>query len=274
MKSKTAFLKREKLLKYIRGLDSLLVAFSGGVDSTFLLALAQQALGSSVIAVTADSVIYPSGELVEARKFTEQEGITHIILPFDAIQMKEFKENSPDRCYFCKKSLFDKLLKLAKKKDLKYVAHAANIDDMNDFRPGQKAADEMGIIAPLVQAEMSKEEIRFLSQDMGLSTWDKPSMACLASRLPYGESITEDVLKMIDEAEIFLSKQGFRQYRVRLHKDVARIEVEQSEIKRIMKEQMRTLIVNKLRDIGFHYIAVDLEGFVSGSMNRALDLEK
>jgi len=273
MDSKRSFLKKEKLIQYLKSLDSILVAYSGGVDSTLLLSLAHEALGSNVMAVTADSIIYPTGELTQAREFAKQRGISHILLPFDAIHIKEIVENSPDRCYFCKKALFKKLLEISKEKDLKYVAHAANIDDMKDFRPGQRAAEEMGILAPLVHADMNKEEIRYISKDMGLPTWDKPSMACLASRIPYGDAVREDFLKMIDKAEEFLSKQGFRQYRVRLHRDVARIEVEQSEIKRIIEDKMRASILNELRKIGFHHIAVDLEGFVSGKMNRVLDLE-
>lgn len=274
MKKETALLKKEKLLSYLKGLDSLLVAYSGGVDSTFLLAAAHQALKDLVLAITADSIIHPSKEILDAKTFAEEKGISHIIIPFDAIHIKEFLENSPDRCYFCKKALFEKLLTIAKENDIKYIAHAANLDDMKDFRPGQKAAEELNIIAPLVSVEMNKEEIRFLSREMGLVTWDKPSMACLASRIPYGDSITEDILRMIDKAESFLSSQGFRQYRVRFHKGVARIEVEQSEIKRIVDDQLRPLITDKLRDMGFRHVAVDLEGFVSGSMNRSLDFEE
>ncbi len=262
--------KKENLIHYLEKLDSLLVAFSGGVDSTFLLALSHQTLTDKVVAVTESSTTYPSREREEAIKFTKDRGIEHIVFQADETSIAEFVSNAPDRCYHCKKSLSKNLLNIAKEKSISHVAYAANLDDLSDYRPGMDAAREMGIIAPLVDAHLSKEEIRFLSKEMGLPTWDKPAMACLASRIPYGDPITTEKLKMVEEAEDFLADQGFRQYRVRHHGSVARIEVAGSEIKKVTDPELRKNIVEKFRQIGFYYIAVDLEGYFSGSMNRVL----
>ena len=262
--------KKENLIHYLEKLDSLLVAFSGGVDSTFLLALSHQTLMDKVVAVTESSTTYPSREREEAIKFTKDRGIEHIVFQADETSIAEFVSNAPDRCYHCKKSLSKNLLNIAKQKRISHVAYAANLDDLSDYRPGMDAAREMGIIAPLVDAHLSKEEIRFLSKEMGLPTWDKPAMACLASRIPYGEPITTKKLKMVEEAEDFLADQGFRQYRVRHHGSVARIEVAGSEIKKVTGPELRKNIVEKFRQIGFYHIAVDLEGYFSGSMNRVL----
>ena len=262
--------KKENLIHYLEKLDSLLVAFSGGVDSTFLLALSHQTLMDKVVAVTESSTTYPSREREEAIKFTKDRGIEHIVFQADETSIAEFVSNAPDRCYHCKKSLSKNLLNIAKQKRISHVAYAANLDDLSDYRPGMDAAREMGIIAPLVDAHLSKEEIRFLSKEMGLPTWDKPAMACLASRIPYGEPITTKKLKMVEEAEDFLADQGFRQYRVRHHGSVARIEVAGSEIEKITGPELRENIVKKFRQIGFYHIAVDLEGYFSGSMNRVL----
>lgn len=262
--------KKENLIHYLEKLDSLLVAFSGGVDSTFLLALSHQTLMDKVVAVTESSTTYPSREREEAIKFTKDRGIEHIVFQADEMSIAEFVSNAPDRCYHCKKSLSKNLLNIAKEKAISHVAYAANLDDLSDYRPGMDAAREMGIIAPLVDAHLSKEEIRFLSKEMGLPTWDKPAMACLASRIPYGDPITTEKLKMVEEAEDFLADQGFRQYRVRHHGSVARIEVAGSEIKKITGPELRKNIVEKFRQIGFYHIAVDLEGYFSGSMNRVL----
>lgn len=271
MDKDTARLKKATLIRYLTELDSLMVAFSGGVDSTFLLALAHQVLGEKVIAATATSATYPSRERDEAARFTKNRGIQHVVFHSDETSLPSFVSNSPDRCYHCKKTLSQELKKSAEERGIKHIAMAANVDDLGDYRPGLKAAEEMGIIAPLLEAELNKEEIRFLSKEMGLPTWDKPAMACLASRFPYGESINDKKLKMVEEAEEFLADNGFTQYRVRHHGHVARIELESPEIKRIGSARFRKKIVEKFRQIGFLHIAVDLEGYISGSMNRALD---
>jgi uncharacterized protein len=265
-----ARLKNEKLIGRLREMDSLLVAFSGGVDSTFLLALARRVLGENVLAVTASSVTHPSKERKEAIQFAEAGAIQHVVFQSDELSLPEFVANGPDRCYHCKKFISQRLIEIAEDRGIKHVAHAANMDDLGDYRPGLRAAREMGILSPLVEVELGKEEIRFLSKEMGLSTWDKQSMACLASRIPYGDAITEKKLKMVEAAEDLLAKNGFSRFRVRHHGHVARIEVESSEIKKIIEPDLRKELVDKIRKIGFTHIAVDLEGYVSGSMNRAL----
>ena len=185
-------LKKENLIRYLKGLDSLVIAFSGGVDSTFLLAVAHQALGEMVLAATASSATYPSQELEEAIEFVKKRGIKHIVFESDEITLPEFSSNNPDRCYHCKKLLSHELQQIAKERGIRHIALAANIDDLGDYRPGIKAGEEMGLIEPLIHVQLTKKEIRFLSKEMGLPTWDKPAMACLASRIPYGEPVTEE----------------------------------------------------------------------------------
>jgi uncharacterized protein len=244
------------------------------VDSTFLLAVAHEALGKKVMAVTAHSIIYPLSEIDEAIAFARGRGIEHVLLASEASHLPEFVANTPERCYFCKKYLFGRLRELAGQRGIRSIAHAANMDDFDDFRPGWKAAVEMGGIAPLVDARLTKEEIRTLSKEMGLATWDKPSMACLASRVPYGEAITETKLRMIGEAEKEIASHGFTQYRVRHHGPVARIELQAPDLKRIMEPEIRERIVAKLKKLGFLYVTLDLEGYVTGSMNRGLGVPK
>ncbi|MBE9581442.1 MAG: ATP-dependent sacrificial sulfur transferase LarE [Proteobacteria bacterium] len=263
--------KQERLVHLLRDAGSLLVAFSGGVDSSFLLALAHQTLGSGAVAATATSEIFPVREKDVAVEFAQARGIEHILFPSEEISLPDFLSNGPDRCYHCKRSLFQKLDKMAKERGIRRVAHGANVDDLKDYRPGFQAANEIGVMAPLVDAGLSKQDIRLLSKEMGLATWDKPTMACLASRIPYGSPITVDKLKMIEQAEAFLFDKGIKQCRVRHHGAVARIEVERQGLKMLMEDDLRKAIVHKFREIGFSHIAVDLEGYVSGSMNRALE---
>ncbi len=264
--------KKERLIHLIRDAGSLLVAYSGGVDSSLLLALAQEALGDRAVAATATSDIYARREKDVAVRFTRERGIKHIVFESDAMSLPAFSANGPDRCYHCKKSLFQKLIEIAEERGIHHVVHASNVDDLHDYRPGLEAAREMGIMAPLVEAGLSKQEIRFLSNKIGLSQWDKPAMACLATRIPYGSPITAEKLKMIEEAEAFLLDRGFRQCRVRHHGLVARIELDDSDLRLIAGDNLRKAIVNKFREIGFVHIAVDLESYVSGSMNRALGI--
>ena len=237
------------------------------------MATAQKALGDKVAAVTATSSIHPSHERDEAIRFTREREINHIIFESDETKIPEFLSNGPDRCYHCKKELSKEFLRVAKEKGITHVAHGANSDDLEDYRPGFRAAEEAGIIAPLIDAGLCKDEIRFLAKDMGLSEWDKPAMACLASRFPYGSAITEKGLKMVEEAEEFLLNKGFRGLRVRHHGPVARIEISTSELKKIVSDETRKAIVEKLRRIGFEHIALDLEGYISGKMNRSIETD-
>jgi uncharacterized protein len=262
--------KRQALIDRLTTLDSLLVAFSGGVDSTFLLAMAHRVLGRNAVACTATSIIYPSRELKEAMAFTKRERIEHIVIPSEVMRLSFFPANNPDRCYHCKRHLFENLKNLAEQKRLRHVVHAANLDDLKDYRPGWRAAEEMGIIAPLVDAQLTKQEIRLFSKEMGLSTWDKPPMACLASRIPFGQVITEEKLRMIGEGEEFLADLGFRQYRVRCHESLARIELEIGDAQRLMDPAIREKVVCRFKEIGFTFVALDLEGYISGSLNRTI----
>ncbi|MBN2060938.1 MAG: ATP-dependent sacrificial sulfur transferase LarE [Deltaproteobacteria bacterium] len=263
-------IKRKNLVRYLEGLDSLLVAFSGGVDSTFLLAISHHVLGENAVAATAESIINTPEEIGRAREFTRRYGISHIIFPSEEIENPEFLSNGPDRCYLCKRALSRQLLEIAIKRNIRNIAHAANKDDLNDYRPGLQALEEAGLVAPLIDAGITKQDVRFLSMEMGLSVWDKPSMACLVSRIPYGDGITKEKLKMIKRAERFLLQKGFKQVRVRLHGDTARIEIEKSELGKIIETKMSEAIVKEFRGAGFEHISLDLEGYISGSMNRSL----
>lgn len=265
-----AHLKKKALLDALKDLESLLVAYSGGVDSTFLLAAAHEVLGERVLAVTATAPFYLSKEIAEAVSFVRAHGIDHLLIRSDAGSLPAFKANSPDRCYHCKKLLFTKLRDLAEQRGIKHIAHAANVDDSDDYRPGAQAAVEAGVLSPLVDAQLSKDEIRYLSRQMGLPTWDKPAMACLSSRIPYGEPITDEKLRMIEAAEAFLAVHGFKQFRVRCHGSLARIEVEKPGLARILEAGLREEIIARFKEIGFLYVSMDLEGYVTGSMNREI----
>jgi len=270
MDENTVQLKLDKLIKDLSKMTSLLVAFSGGVDSTFLLAVAHKIMGDKVTAATAVSTIYPSGELEEAFRFTREREIKHVRIESDIISHSEVAANNADRCYHCKKHICHALKEVAKEKRIAHIAMAANMDDLGDYRPGMKAAEEEGILSPLLDAELNKEEIRFLSKEMNLPSWNRQSMACLASRIPYGSPVTADKLIMIDKAEQFLSDMNFRQYRVRHHGAVARIEVSASDIEKFAGDSLRMRIVKLFRKIGFDHVALDLEGYVTGSLNRVL----
>ncbi len=266
--------KKTNLVSHLKKLDSLLVAFSGGVDSTFLLFLAHQTLGENVMAVTANSAIHPIRETENARTFAHEKGIQHVVFESNEMSLPAFVSNDADRCYWCKQHMLQALLKMAGEKGIKNAAHGANLDDLKDFRPGFRAAKEAGVIAPLIDAQLTKQEIRFLSKEMGLSTWDKPSMPCLATRIPYGSPITKEKLEMVEEAETFLLEQGFSNIRVRHHDSVARIEIDSKELKNIMRKDLRKAVIDKFREVGFQHIALDLEGHISGKTNRSLTLNQ
>ncbi len=268
-------MKEQDLLKQLKDniekTGSLAVAYSGGVDSTFLLKVAHEVLKDKVIAVTARSSTYPEREFKEAVEFTRSAGIRHVIIESEELDLKGFTDNPPDRCYLCKHELFSKIKGVAEENQVQFIAEGSNIDDLDDYRPGMRAIKELGIISPLNDAGLGKDAIRKLSKQMGLPTWDKPAFACLASRFPYGEKITRQKLAMIDKAEQYLLDLGFIMVRVRHHGDTARIEVGEDERPRFFNLTLMDTIYRKFREIGFAYTALDLKGYRTGSMNEVLD---
>ncbi len=249
------------------------LAYSGGVDSSLLLKAASEVLGPRLIAVTAVSETYPPRELDAAKAFTRSLGVTHRILRTTELSSEEFVQNSPDRCYFCKKELFGKLRQIADTEGILFILDGSNADDLKDYRPGARAANEFSVRSPLREAGFSKSDVRACARMLGLPVWNKPSLACLSSRIPYGTRITPGILQTIHSAEDRMRSLGFREVRVRHHGDTARIEVQRSDFERMLTGDTAPKLVAALKKLGYTYVCLDLEGYRTGSMNEGLKIQ-
>ena len=263
--------KLNDLKAYIKNLGSLAVGFSGGVDSSFLLAVAKDVLGDRVLAVTAVAPSIPERELKEAKEFCEEREIRQAVCFIDQMKEEEFRKNSPDRCYFCKRNIFNEIKRIASENNIEYVAEGSNMDDLGDYRPGLRAVAELSVTSPLREAKLYKADIRHLSKAMELPTWSKPAYACLASRFVYGEEITEEKLHMIDLAEQFLIEHGFIEERVRMHGNIARIEVPVKDIPRLAADGIREQVYERFKELGFMFVTLDMHGYRVGSMNATIN---
>ena len=272
MMDKALLDKYGRLKDYLASLGSVAVAFSSGVDSTFLLYAAKEALGDHAIAVTASSCSFPERELKEAKEYCQKMGIRHFVIKSEELEIEGFSHNPKNRCYLCKHELFEKIGALAKEQGINEIAEGSNLDDNGDYRPGLQAVAELGVKSPLRHIRFTKQEIRELSQYLNIPTWNKQSFACLSSRFPYGDLINEKKLKMVDRAEQLLLDMGFHQLRVRIHGDVARIELLPDEFPKFMEEKTRLSVYKKFKEYGFSYVTLDVLGYRMGSMNETLDV--
>ncbi len=260
----------EELIRYLGEKESLAVAFSGGVDSAFLLAAAKEALGERVTAVTVKSCFFPTQELSEAEAFCEERGILHVIVEVDALGIEGIGENPPNRCYICKRAMFTKIIEAAAENGIACVAEASNLDDNNDYRPGLLAVEELGVESPLRAVGFYKREIRACSKELGLPTWEKPALACLASRFVYGETLTAERLRMVEAAERFFRDAGFGQVRVRVHGTLARVEVAAEDFAKVCEGGFLLRANEALKGLGFSYVTLDMGGYRTGSMNDSI----
>ena len=257
-----------KLRQILRQMGSVLVAFSGGVDSTFLLKVARDELGERVCAITATSPTYPEWEFRSAVDLAGSIGVPQIVVESNELEIDGFAANPKDRCYHCKKELFQLCVRKAAELGYDHIADGSNIDDLGDYRPGRTAVAELGVRSPLLEAGLGKEEIRQLSRELGLPTWNKQPFACLASRFPYGTEINAERLRQVERCEELLRQEGFRLYRVRFHEQTARIELTEEEMPRLLEKGLKERVVKGFKEAGFVYVALDLQGYRTGSMNE------
>lgn len=266
--------KYSVLRSILAEMESVVIGFSAGVDSTLLVKVAADTLGSGALAVIGRSETYPTREFEEALRLAEEIGVNVRVVHTEETDVLKFRENPPDRCYYCKTELFGKLKVIAEEQGFRWIADGTNVDDIGDFRPGMRAVNEKRVRSPLVEAGLSKQEIRELSRHLDLPTWNKPSFACLSSRFPYGFGITKENLMKIDQAETVLRNLGFHSFRVRHHDNkTVRIEVGREEIKRLMDDELRVKVVAEMKKLGFTYVTLDLQGYRTGSMNEVLTIE-
>lgn len=259
--------KLENLKNDLKKMNKVAIAYSGGVDSNFLLKVAKDTLGDRLVAITIHAMMHSKREIEEAKEYTKLFDVKHIVVDINEFELKEFIQNGPLRCYYCKNFIFNKIKEIANEHNIQYILDGTNLSDLDDYRPGLKALEELNIISPLKNAKLTKAEIRVLSKELKIDTYKKPSFSCLATRIPVNNEITNEKLRMIEEGENYLQDNGFSQYRVRLHDNIARIEVEKNEIHKFFDENMINKINLKFKEIGFKYVTLDLEGYQMGSMN-------
>lgn len=264
--------KRARLIQYLRGLEKVAVAFSGGIDSTLMLKIAHDVLGTEAVGITAVSPSVARAELEEARELARQIGAKHLEVKSNEMEDPGYRENTPNRCYYCKTNSYEEIITAAAEMGIPNILDGTNADDADDFRPGRKAAKEKGVLSPFQMFGITKEEIRQWAREAKLPNWNKPAAACLSSRIPYGTPVSEVNLKMVEEAEQFLKSLGIRQVRVRHYDLLARIEVEPSDFEKLIEHRQQ--IVERFKEIGYHYATMDLRGFRSGSMNEIINEEK
>ena len=259
--------KLNRLRHNLKTMEKVAIAYSGGVDSNFLLKIAKDTLGENAMAITINAMMHSKREIKEAINYAKNYDVNHIVHNIDNLDLKEFIENGPLRCYYCKKFIFSKIKEIASEHNIKYILDGTNLSDLDDYRPGLKALNELDIVSPLKDVQLTKDEIRILSKELNIETYKKPAFACLATRIPVNHKITDKTLRMIEEGENFLQDIGFSQFRVRVHEDLARIEVERDEISKFYNYDIINKINLKFKEIGFKYVTLDLNGYKMGSMN-------